>query len=235
MPTIDINGGGKISRSGSMNKEYERQIEVFCSSGDDDCISFFHKFWLYQKDYEKIWKPLERTLFREKPSGLPEPVFSDSTKFVLIPLRGGVVFDRRDFDSLRAFLRETGEEFFVVVENYDPSSPFTNYLPDGATVEHPPLRFKFRANLSWSELAGGGGVSQELVAPHKDYFVYGDRGVWAKYAANDYEDPLDIFMISGEYEFAFRKAFARQLKDAEDISTWVPHAFRKDPRLRLPK
>jgi len=173
---------------------------------------FLEKYWLSKQVYEKHWKPIQDTMFIQQEKGLPYLKFSK--KYEMLALRGGVLFEEKDFLQLQNCMKLVGDKYFVIIEN------------DVENKSKPLIRVKFPVDISWQELMSGGVISIAIVEyDMNEYFVFGDSGAWGKYAANDYIHALDIVGFKKEYSTLFREVFKVPLEESAEISEWVPKGY----------
>lgn len=175
---------------------------------------YLQKYWLSQQEYLSVWKPIQSKIFIQGKS-LPQLIYD--TKFKIIALRGGCLFTKDDFKQLQKALQEIGEEHFVVIQN---SQDFTE--------GEPMFRMKFPVDITWEELTSGNYISAVLLEmSYNEYLVFGSKGDWGKYAANDYENPLDILGFKSELATVFNKHFEQPIKEREEIYGWLPKEYKK--------
>lgn len=214
-------------------------------NGFEDVLNFFSepqtrvlselylkKYWLGDEEWANYWKRLKDKIFQPEFIGLPEIIFKE--KFVLIAMKGGVIFTESDFNILRQCMLDIGDEWFVIIENKDMQPIIKG--DDGKAIVQPLLRFKFPVKISWSELLSGGLISMEIFqTSYKEFFVFGSSAKWGKYAANEYWDtsvnptgtPLDIIGFESELMPVFQKHFKQIRKEQEAISDWLPKEYKK--------
>lgn len=182
---------------------------------------YLQKYWLDSNDFNQLWFPIMDRVFATEAVELPDMMFE--TGFQLIPQVGGAVFVEEEFELLKASMRHTKDKFFVVIENTPKSiSP----------PEDPPFRMRYPTDITWAELMSGNYISSMIFeATMKSYFVFGDSGLWGKYAATDYYLPLDITGFKPEYAQVFTEKFKLpEGDDEQNIREWLPPEYR----LRLP-
>jgi len=123
---------------------------------------------------------------------------------------GGDPLYENDFHALRQCMSETRDKEFVMISNF--KAP--------VITKHPHLRFKFPVDITWNELNNEGarcaGTSYRLMKGlGKDFFIFGDSGLWGKYAACEYLDrsvdpagtPLDIIGFKPKLTSIFKQFF----------------------------
>lgn len=175
---------------------------------------YLQKYWLEEQEYQKVWKPIQNTIFNQGKS-LPDLIYRP--EFELIALRGGCLFTQEDFEQLQKAMQEVGDDHFVVIQN---SQEFTE--------GEPMFRMKFPVNTTWDELASGNYISAVLLEmSYNEYYVFSESGKWGKYSANDYEQPLDIIGFKPEYEPVFRKGFEQPPEEWEEIKEWLPPKYKE--------
>lgn len=175
---------------------------------------YLKKYWLEEKEYQKVWKPIQDIIFNQG-KGLPDLVYRP--KFELMALRGGCLFVQEDFEQLQKAMQEVGDNHFVIIQN---SQEFTE--------GEPMFRMKFPVNTTWAELVSGNYISAVLLEmSYNEYYVFSESGKWGKYSANDYEQPLDIIGFKPDYEPVFRKSFEQPPEEWEEIKEWLPPKYKE--------
>lgn len=175
---------------------------------------YLKKYWLTEPEYLSIWKPILDKIFIEGKS-LPDIIFK--AEFEIIALRGGCLFLEEDFLQLQKAMQEVGEEYFVIIQH---SQDFTE--------GEPMFRMKFPVNITWEELISGNYISAVLLEmSYNEYFVFGSKGNWGKYSANDYENPLDIIGFKPELAPVFREHFKQTKEEQEEIREWLPQEYKE--------
>ena len=115
-----------------------------------------------------------------------------------------------------------------MVENYDYAVKY--YDNPGY-----PYKVKYPVNITWEEISSGGFVSDEIIEGFgiKEYFVFGESGIWGKYDAND--DiincrPLHMLGFSKAYTSLFVEKFKNYLDEDEElkaqVKSWLPPAYK---------
>jgi hypothetical protein len=179
----------------------------------DEAYRYLSRFWLPLAEYSEKWKPIQDRIFIHQDSGLPERVFASN--FELLATIGGCLFTCDDFRRLQACIRATGDKYLIVVEN-----------TFGGRIKEPTFRMKYPADITWEELNGGNFASSIMLEmPHKEYFVFGESAAWGRYAANDYEVPLDILGFESAYSDVFRKHFPLTEEDRLVLLNCLPAAY----------
>ena len=177
--------------------------------------SYLEKYWLLQKEYEDIWKPIQDNIFINQDKGLPELIFAE--QYNLLALRGGCLFSEDGFKQLQECLLVTGDAYFIVIEN-----------TFGGKLDEPAFRLKFPTNITWEELTSGNFVSAVVLEMlHNEYFVFGGSGNWGKYSANDYKNPLDIIGFKPEYLSVFKTNFEQSSEEQEEMREWAPEKYKE--------
>lgn len=172
--------------------------------------NYLQKFYLSSDEYFGHWKKIEDSIFQNKEEGLAKKIIRD--EFFYFFGRGGTLFEERDFNLLQECILKIGDKNLIIVQN-----------DFGEKMESPILRMKFPADISWRELMSGNFISSLLFEMYfNEYFVYSESGLWGKYAANDYDFPLDIVCFKPEIADVFKKYKNLSEEDLEDILEWIP-------------
>jgi len=174
---------------------------------------YLQKYWLTEREYLSIWKPIQDNIFIQGKS-LPDLIYHP--EFEIIALRGGCLFLEGDFLQLKKAMQEVGEEYFVIIQH-----------SQGFTEGEPMFRMKFPVNITWEELTSGNYISAVLLGmSYNEYLVFGSRGNWGKYSANDYENPLDIIGFNPELAHIFQEHFKQPKEEQEEIRELLPQEYK---------
>lgn len=209
-------------------KEYIRHIEEYCvyshssfsnllpseNWGDKKLAEeFLKKFWLPEQEYLIVWEPIQNKIFVQGKS-LHDLIYQ--AEFEIIALRGGCLFMEEDFRQLQKAMQEVGDEYFVIIQH---SQDFTE--------GEPMFRMKFPVNITWEELISGNYISAVLLEmSYNEYFVFGSKGNWGKYSANEYENPLDIIGFKPELAHIFQEHFKQSKEEKEEIRELLPQEYK---------
>jgi hypothetical protein len=183
-------------------------LEIYPESKD-----YIKKYWLDEEEYISHWEPLQDKIFDDKVDFLQVGrIFLP--EFKLMALLGGATFDKKDFLLLQKCMKELGEKYFVVIENCAISPRVYEYFKK-RKVEYPgkPLKFKYPVDIKWKEIYRGDFLSEAMMGfwQGREFYVFGESGLWGKYAANDYivppAGPLDILGFKDECASLFRDTF----------------------------
>lgn len=218
-----------------MNQSY---IEILSNVWDKDAREeakvYFEKYWLDENEYFEKWRPVQESIFDLRAKYLPDMMFN--VGFELFPLVGGDIFvAETDFYALQNCMRQTGDEYFAIVQN-------RNVVVGGGDIEEFPFtRFKYPVDVTWIELMSGGIVgSEHFNNGCKDYFVFGDSGSWGRYVGNSYvkpgnlvsSNPLNVMGFKKEVAEMFRTSF-EEIRRLEPeitpeilVSEWLPENLK---------
>ena len=174
---------------------------------------YLQKYWLPEQEYLNVWKPIQDKIFVQ---GKSLPDFIYNPEFVIIALMGGCLFLEEDFLQLQKAMQEVGEEYFVIIQH---SQDFTE--------GEPMFRTKFPVSITWEELTNGNYISAVLLEmSYNEYFVFGSKGNWGKYSANDYENPVDIIGFKPELAPVFKENFRQSKEEQEEMQKWLPPKYK---------
>lgn len=223
-----------------MKKDYNENLNIIWDEElREQAEQYFEKYWLGDAEYFEKWLPIQNSIFDNRAEHLPDMMFNDG--FEIFPLVGGDIFiAEEDFTLLQDCLRQTGDTHFVIVQNRN--VVVGNYDGENNFTEHPFTRFKYPADISWSELMSGGfAASEHFNNGCKDYFVFGDSASWGRYVANSWIqpsnstglNPLIIMGFKNEYSEVFKNNF-EQLRLLEPeitpeilFSEWLPDSYKQ--------
>jgi hypothetical protein len=197
-------------------------LEVYPESKE-----YLEKYWLNEEEYVSHWQPLQARIFDSKVDFVQEGrIFLP--EFKLMTLSGGCTFGKKDFLRLQACMRALGEEYFVVIENTALSyGDYKAYKKEKDKISGKPLKFKYPVAIKWEELDTGDRLTDLMlcVVEDREFYVFGESGLWGKYAANAYSvskkfpsvlsnlgfgktsAPLDILGFKNECAALFQEKF----------------------------
>jgi hypothetical protein len=175
---------------------------------------YLKKYWLSEQEYLRVWKPIQDEIFL-KGTSLPNLVYQPD--FDMFALRGGCLFVEEDFKQLQKAMQDIGEEYFVIIQH---SQAFTE--------GEPMFRMKYPVNITWKELTSGNYISAVLLEmSYNEYFVFSASGDWGKYAANDYDYPVDLIGFKIELTQIFQRHFKLPKEEQEEIWSRLPQEYKK--------
>lgn len=122
-------------------------------------LAYLKKYHLSEEEYLKDWKSIQSTIFRNQDGSLPEMMFNEG--FSLLAIRGGILFEKEDFESLQNCIRELGDKKLFIIQN-----------DFGGKLKSSPLRMSYPSDITWEELMSGNFISTvifEMFA--NEYFV----------------------------------------------------------------
>jgi hypothetical protein len=191
-------------------------LEVYPESKE-----YLEKYWLAEEEYVSHWQPLQARIFDPKVDSvqvgrifLPE--------FKLMSFLGGCTFGKKDFLLLQACMRALGEKYFVVIENIALSyNSYRVYKEE--KIPGKPLKFKYPVAIKWEELDTGDRLTDLMlcVVGRREFYVFGESGLWGKYAANAYYGsaefsyPLDILGFKATCAALFQGKFHTCMTEEE--------------------
>lgn len=176
---------------------------------------YLNRYFLSIEEYTQKWKPIQECIFQNERTGLPAKVFKEG--FNLMAIRGGILFEREDFENLQNCIKAVGDKNLVIVQN-----------DFGGAVEKPLLRMKYPVDITWERLMCGNFVSTVLFEMFaNEYFVFSESGNWGKYSANDYENPLDIIGFKPELAAIFQEHIRQSKEEQEEIREWLPQEYKE--------
>ena len=211
-------------------KDYQELINKFPNSFDtrNQIIEYLEKYWLEKTELVNTWVKIKSTIFKGNYTSYPDGLLNDNFNIMII--KGGPLFGRDDFEQLRRCMKVTGDIYFVLLEDYDEDNPPDNLPPSTGLINWPPLRFKFPADITFDEIMSGDFVSAEVFdCPVRDYFIFGDSGLWGIYAGDDFETPLQIIGFKKEYSGLFHRNIKISKEDIEDLKEWTASLGMKFP------
>lgn len=202
-----------------MTEDFRNQIEAY-SFPDNIKLTqaYISKYWLQKQEYLSKWKLVQNTIFQFD-KRLPNMIIKP--EFELLVRQGGLLFVPEEFELLKECIKASNDSSIILIEDYDELNPPHN--------SGPLLRFKYPVELSWDEINLGisEGISYELYhSPIRNFFVFGDSGMWGKYAANDFDYPVDIYCFKKEIETVFRESFKENEEVNVELSEILPLYFR---------
>ena len=181
----------------------------------DAALAYLKKYHLPEDEYIEKWKPVQDMIFRNHDKGLAEMMFNKA--FSLLAIRGGILFEKEDFEKLQHCARQLGDKKLFVIQN-----------DFGGSIDTIPFRMSYPSDITWEELMSGHFISTAIFEMFaNEYFVFSESGKWGKYSANDYELPLDIIGFTTENEALFKKSFELPAEEREEIKEWLPPKYKE--------
>src|SRR5690606_19793599 len=178
-------------------------------------LDYLKKYYISLNDYVEKFQGIQNSIFYNNTMGLPDKVFKSG--FSLRAIRGGILFDKEEFEKLQDCISMIGDKSLIIIQN-----------DFGKTLKKPLLRMKYPINVTWEQLMSGNFVSTVLFEMFaNEYFVFSESGSWGKYSANDYDYPLDIIGIKPEFESVFTSYFTQSKEEHEEIYEWLPELYKK--------
>lgn len=194
-------------------KDYKEHLDKYIDFHKNKvAVEYLEKYWLDKQDLNETWIEIKNTVFNPDFKLLPDPVFNED--FDSIIRLGGIVFDRGELELYQSCMKITGDNYFIILEDYDEANP-----PHSSG---PSLRFKYPVDITWDEIISGDMISYQVFSrPVRMYYVYGDSGKWGKYAGNDYASPIDIIGFERKYSDLFQDKFRISEEEFEDLKQWT--------------
>jgi len=197
--------------------EYAVNNSLSIDEAKKNAISYTEKYGANKTIYESYWKGIFNSLFFENVQ-FPNMIFRK--KFRFITLLGGCVFSQRILKRLQHCMAVIGDDKFAVIQD-------SNFASEDWKQNQ--IRVQYPANIKWEHLNAGDLLSYIILenSYDKHYYVLGNKGKWAMYAANDYVDssvdpagtPVNIIGFEEGYTQLFRDAFEIPVDSyCEDVS-----------------
>jgi hypothetical protein len=206
-------------------KDYQNKLDRYKknSAYREKAQQYFEKYWLDKTELEEQWLGIKDKIFNKDFHMLPGPVIND--KLGVIILKGGIIFTKNEFEIFKSCMRIVGDKVFTIIEQYDEKDPFKS--PDG------PFHLKFPVDITWEEMTRGGDPNMPaftvFLSPIRNYFVFGDSGLWGKFDGSDYEFPLKIVGFDKKYSALFHDKYKIPEEDVEDLKQWTASYGMKLP------
>ena len=141
-------------------------------------------------------------------------------EFFLFPFRGGILFERTEYEELQKFMLEIEDKYLIIIQN-----------DFGGLEKKTVLRMKYPSTITWEELMSGNFISTVLVEMFaNEYFVFSESGLWGKYSANDYDYPLDIVGTKLSVKKQFLKNRKLDKEDMIELYSWLPNEYKEKMR-----
>lgn len=162
--------------------------------GDKNSANLYlDKYWLPYKDFQNKWEKYLNAIF----SSNFDIANLFKNNFFTLSIPGGSFFIEKDFNKLRRFLLEIGEEELILVEN-----------TFGANQYQPAFRMKFPASITWKELTSGNFISSTILEDiNKEYYLFGSIPHWGAYVATHDSDPVNIIGVEQKLDKTLRIVF----------------------------
>lgn len=193
---------------------YSKQISEEEWGNKEITLEYLKRYFLFEEEYSQKWKPIQNSIFENEKLGLPAKIFKED--FSLIAKRGGVLFEKEDFEQIKHCIKTIGDKYLIIIQN-----------DFGGALKKPILRMKYPIDITWKNLMSGNFISTVLFEMFaNEYFVFSESKCWGKYSANDYEYPLDIIGFKPEVASIFRENFKQSKQEREKIKNWLPKEYR---------
>jgi hypothetical protein len=194
-------------------KDYQKHLDQYRDFPDkrEQAELYLRKYWLDKQELKDVWLKKRKEVFTD-PIIFPSSIFNDELDVIIN--KGGAVLPEEDFEPLKLCIQHTGDNYFIILEDYDEDNP--------PHTSGPPYRFKYPVGISWSEIMSGGSISYDVyVRPIRNYFVFGDSSQWGRYCGSDFEYPLLIFGVTSKYYNLFHGQFSNSDDDVKDLKEWL--------------
>lgn len=208
--------------------EYKTIVEKYYDT-DDKALAdeYCKKFWLDSGEYKKDWKPIQDTIFNSSAKSISDGVIK--TGFFIIPFIGGGVFSEEEFVLWKECMQHVGDSEFVVVQSRmrDAGIRVWDNKKQQYKDDHW-HHFKFSVDVTWKEITSGGIFSEEMIcSPMREWFIFGDSGMWGRYDANEHDSPIDIIGVHPTYEDFFSSKLQLDEKFKNDVKKYIPDVYKK--------
>lgn len=155
---------------------------------------FLRKYLLSDVDYKQAWEKKLQSIFSSS-LDFPSKLFNEG--YQTVSLMGGIIFSKDEFFQLQRCFEKTGDKWLLIIEDN---------AEEGSAI----VKLKFPIKIEWHDLLGGGAISFEVFErPIRNYFVFGDTGLWGKYVGSDFDPPEDILGFQSEVQETFKKFVAK--------------------------
>ncbi len=176
---------------------------------------YLEKYWLDKKELTQEWLEIKNRIFNKDFHSLPDRHINENYNVII--LKGGIVFFKEEFEIYQTCMKIVGDKYFIVLEDYDENK--------SANTSGHPYRLKFPVNITWEEMISHGDPyllsSEVFLIPTRNYFVFGDSGMWGKYEGIDYRVPLSIIGVDENYYGLFYDKFRVPNEDVEALKKWT--------------
>lgn len=120
--------------------------------------------------------------------------------------RAGLLLTENDFLLIKKNMIECDESKFYIIEDFD--------------IEHEDEAFflEYPADINWNTISQENSITYQLFSrPIRNYFIFGEKGQWGRYVANDFTYPI-CFLGAKE------KSLVNHITEEEkkDFILWYP-------------
>ena len=209
-------------------KEYKTQLNTYSFPYTKELTKkYLESYWLYKKELNNFWIPIKNKMFNPDFKWFPDLVFKNG--YVIYPMIGFCILGEEYYNKLKKCMIKCGDKEFVILEGFsDEITP-----PLYPEYSEPPLRFKYASTLAWNkidwsdhDISKGEGISYELfLSPVRNYYIFGDSGIWGQYSANDYDMPIEILIFKPKHASIFKEAFKQSDEEMERVKKWLPDSY----------
>jgi hypothetical protein len=193
--------------------DFSKSVPLSKWGDKKSAMEYLEKYWLNEKEYFEIWKPIQDKIFIQDNS-LPNLIYHSD--FKIMALNGGCLFAKKDFEQLQKIMQEFNEKYFIVIQH---TQEFTS--------NEPMFKMKFPVNITWEELMGGNYISAILLEmQYNEYYVFGETTYWGRYSATDYKFPINLIGVKTQYASIFKKYFSLSKKELNAVQKWLPQTYK---------
>jgi hypothetical protein len=203
-------------------KDYQKRLDQFTNNTDKKKIEeYMKKYWLNRQELNTTWLPIKNSVFTHD-FHYPDQVFN--TSFDTIISIGFFALAEDDLKQFQECIKVTGDKYFVLVEDYDEEIDPVVVNDGRDKYTQISTRLKYPSDISWEEIKSGDWFSKEVFeGPVRDFFIFGDSGLWGKYAGNDQEYELDIIGYDKKYTDVFQEQFKNNYNNLELLKSRLAH------------
>lgn len=177
---------------------------------------YLEKYFISPDNFQETWGSTQEELFDPATRNLDRLVFRKST--AVFPQIGGVALTSSSLKEIKLVMQEAGDKEFVLISSAESQNRSETLI----------LRMKYPITVSWEEVMSGGFISTVLFEMgHNDYFIFGKSGLWARYVANDYEIPIDLFSVDDSLVSAVKQYFQLAEIQAEQLKPVIPDYYKE--------
>lgn len=158
--------------------------------------------------YMSIFKKIFSLKTSDEENAFPNPIFN--SHFIMSVSTGGCLFEEKDFDVILKIGKEHGDRYLYVIED-------ERYASDKDFV----FRMKYPIDITWEEMVSGAFISDTMLyMPYKNYFVFGDSGLWGRYCDNEFHE-MDILGYIKQSESIKMYIQNKQQDGLSQQSSWL--------------
>ena len=120
-------------------KDYQKHLDQYRDFPNkrDQAELYLGKYWFDKQELNDVWLKIKDRIFTD-PIIFPGSAINKELNVIING--GGIMIEEDDYESLTYCMKHTGDNYFIVLEDYDEDDP--------PHKSGPPYRFKYPAGVA---------------------------------------------------------------------------------------